>query len=226
LDFGMDRTYVSPTPGNSGEPVGSGELATISSRITLPESDELTHVGRAAVDYVARWRWPLMVGAEAPSRRESHGLGVDGGVLEPTTDARRVRDWWTRWPYAGIVAAAGAAFDVVTIPVRAGHTVLEQLTERGAWLGAVMSDDDTVALLVRMGQGPLWANLVTGRGDGYTYCGAGRLVVLPPGSPHGGQGVRWVVPPTAANVPHLPRFEELSQLIVGTVAPRRSGRSR
>ncbi|MFG1858512.1 bifunctional DNA primase/polymerase [Actinomadura geliboluensis] len=176
------------------------------------------------MEYVTRWRWPVMVGAQAPPDCQPDyqpdcrpdagvGLGVVGGVLEPTLDPERVREWWTCWPYAGIVAVAGEAFDVVTLPVQAGRAVLESLTERGAWLGPVMSDDDTIGLLVRPGQSRSWASLLEGGGAGFAHVGAEQLVVLPPGSADVGHSVRWVVPPTSANAVRLPAFDDLGRVV-------------
>lgn len=219
----MEGTDTRPAPLTSSTGAGSGAYTARSSPLTQ----------RAALDYAARLGWPVMVGA--PVRRKAgHGLGVnstatdsgsdvESGVLEPTTDIERVRAWWKRWPDAGIVAPAGECFETVTLPMQAAQMVLEQLTERGAWLGPVMSDDDTVTLLIRAGQGPLWATLVTGRGDGYAHAGRGQLVTLPPGSPRAGHHVAWVVPPTPANVLHLPQFEDLAPL-VSSAAPRRRRR--
>lgn len=175
------------------------------------------------MEYVTRWRWPVMVGAQTPP--DAHfGLGVAGGVLEPTIDPRRVREWWTRWPYAGIVAMAGEAFEVVTLPMRAGRAVLESLTERGAWLGPVMSDDDTIGLLVHPGQSTSWVSLLGGGGDGFAHVGADQLIVLPPGGADVGDSVRWVVPPTSANAPRLPALDDLGRVVSeqATRRPRRT----
>ncbi|MBO2447109.1 bifunctional DNA primase/polymerase [Actinomadura barringtoniae] len=195
------------------------------SHLTNARVELATPVGRAAAEYVSRWGWPVMVGARLPARGDRCGLGACSDVLELTTDLERVREWWTRWPHAGIVTPAGEAFDMVTLPVKAGHRVLERLTSGGAWLGAVMSDDDTVTLLVATGQAQQWTSVANLLGTGFAHIGTGQLVVLPPGSPQGDSTVRWVVPPTDANVPHLPEFEDLSELIM-TVALRKRDRWR
>ncbi|MFG2006195.1 bifunctional DNA primase/polymerase [Spirillospora sp. NPDC048911] len=172
-----------------------------------------------AVDYVTRWQWPVMVGALPPSNTRTE---VVGGVLEPTIDPDRVRDWWSQWPEAGIVVPVGPGFEVVTVPLQIGQAALEVLTERGSWLGPVMSDEDTISMLVRSGQTERWTELVAVSGAGYAYAGQGQLVVLPPGSAHVGHVVRWVVPPTSANALRLPGFEELAQVVARPpVRPRR-----
>lgn len=163
-----------------------------------------------------------MVGAQSRFSRRGRGLGVGGGGLEPTTDGDRVRYWWAQWPDAGIVALAGEAFDAVTLPVTVGRNVLDRLIERRAWLGASMSDDDTMTLLVASGQRRHWAALLSDRGPGYAHAGAGQLVVLPPCGPNNAAAVRWVIPPTAANVPRLPTIDDLDELI-GSRPRRRRG---
>lgn len=186
-----------------------------------PAASPLSPIGSAAVSYVTWWKWPLIVGAAVPVHRHGRGLGVEDGVVEATTCPARVRRWWSRWPRAGIVAQTGQRFDVVIIPADAGSAVLDRLTARGAWLCPALADHDTVTFMVQPGQHPAWATLLAGLGTGCAHRGDRQLVLLPPGRSDQ-EPVRWVVPPTPANVPHLPGFEDLGGLIAA--AARRSAR--
>jgi hypothetical protein len=207
-----------------------GGMASIEFALLGPSAAQ-----QAALDYVTRWRWPIMVGARL--RREtvrgiSSGLrgschdDIESAVLEPTIDPERVRAWWERWPEAGIVALAAGGFETVSLPMRAGRTVLDQLIEGGAWLGPVMSDDDTITLLIRPDEGQRWAALVADLGEGYAHVGRGGLVALPPGGLDTGYRVCWVVPPTSANIPHLPRFDDLADLVTPECLQQRRRRLR
>jgi hypothetical protein len=166
--------------------VGWRSLVRMEPASTTP----LSPAGRAALEYVTRWRWPLFV-------EEVTG----------TTDPALVRGWWERSPDAGVVAVSGDRFDAVRLRLAMGEAVLSRLTARGGWLGPALSDGDTVVFLVRSGERELWDALAEVVDDG---------LVLPPNPT-----TRWVVPPTAANVPRLPGFHELGR-VLARVRRRRS----
>lgn len=167
----------------------------------------------------ARWGWPVMVGAAASS---SYATELDGisGVLEPTTHLGRIRQWWEQWPEAGIVSPAGEVFEVITLPRRAGQAVLESLTEGGAWLSPVMSDDGTLSLLIDSGQADLWADLPSVSRAGLLHIGLGQLITLPSGADKTRDRIRWVVPPTDANASRLPSFQLLSPILQSVCRPK------
>ncbi|MBO2461537.1 bifunctional DNA primase/polymerase [Actinomadura sp. LCR2-06] len=154
-----------------------------------------------------------MVGAATPGCYAA-GLDSISGVLEPTTHLERIHQWWKKWPEAGIVTPVGEVFEAITLPIRVGERVLEALTERGAWLGPVMSDDGTISLLIESGQTGAWADSVDASRAELVHTGPGQLIVLPSGGTGENDHTRWVVPPTDANVTRLPRFQELSPILL------------
>ncbi|MEU9890077.1 hypothetical protein [Sphaerisporangium sp. NPDC051011] len=97
--------------------------------------------GRAALEYVTWWRWPLFV------------EGITG-----TTDPELVRGC--------VVAVSGDRFDAVRLRLATGEAVLSRLTERGCWLGPALSDGDRVAFLVRPGEREHWEALAEVVDDG------------------------------------------------------------
>lgn len=56
-----------------------------------------------------------------PVDRLKHPL-VEHGFKDATTDPATIREWWSRWPWAGVAIATGAVSRVDVIDLDAGHT--------------------------------------------------------------------------------------------------------
>jgi len=129
-----------------------------------------------------------------PLRGRCHGeCGRDGhGLHDATTDADRVKAWWSKWPNANIGGRTGVAFDVLDID----HADLEEGT--ADW-PAVQMPGGTVATT---GNG--WHFYVAPGASGnrtrFTdHCdwrGDGGYVVLPPSLHYSGRHYEWFAPAT------------------------------
>lgn len=141
----------------------------------LDEWDDHTPDMARAAERYATWGWPIF--PLVPGRKTPI---VDSGLNAATTDIEKIKDWWWRWPHAGIGAATGWMFDVIDIDGADGQRWLGRLNEPG---------DDTLPDIHARAGTPRGEHLYltpSGRGNlaglasGVDYRGKGGYVVLPP----------------------------------------------
>jgi hypothetical protein len=137
-----------------------------------------------------------------------------------TTDARVIRSWWQRWPTAPIVLPAGRAFDVVSVPERAGRWSLARLERMTVSLGPVAVTPTgrylffaapgaraaVPGLLRRLGWGS--------RTLGIELLGGGDYLIAPPSACGLSGAMRWEVPPRADENHAMPE----AHVLLGTLA--------
>lgn len=128
----------------------------------------------------ASWGWPVF-----PLREGQKRPATRNGFKDATTDADRIRAWWTRHPAHNIGLPTGHAFDVIDIDVPQGIPALPRLAAaEGEIHGHVATSSGGVHFYVTP----------TGRGNtagaGVDYRGMGGYVVAPP-STLGERGRAW-----------------------------------
>jgi bifunctional DNA primase/polymerase-like protein/primase-like protein len=155
----------------------------------------------AAVAYAERgWR-VFPVAGKVP--RTTHGL------KDATTDPEQVREWWQRWPDAGIAIATGDASGVLVLDVdgETGADSLNELERRHGQLPETVRAETGgggVHFYFQHAEGA--RNSAGQLGDGLDIRAEGGYVVAPP-SPHpSGRRYEWDVPPDEAELAESPQW--------------------
>ena len=170
----------------------------------------------AALAYAARgWRVFPVKADKAPLTH--HGL------KDATTDSEQVREWWRRWPNAGVAIATGRKSGLFVLdvdPEHGGDETLHELERRHGELPETVCCETggggehycfthPSGIEIRNSAGRL--------GPGLDVRGTGGYTVAPP-SPHpSGRGYAWDVPPDESELAAPPAW------LVEDAARRRNG---
>lgn len=177
--------------------------------------------GGTALWYAARGCpvFPVEAGKKAPPLTR-HGLH------DASTEAGQIRAWWKRWPEANVAIATGHIFDAYDIDgaegqaSRAEHWCYDkdcraagsQLPPPPDWTPrceheGIFNQVERVALAKvitpRPGGMHIWVpprhgsdGNLAGILPGIDYRGMGGYVIAPPSTREGGEGYRFLIPPT------------------------------
>ena len=132
--------------------------------------------------YYARLGWPVF-----PLRPRDKRPATRNGFKDATTDAERIRTWWTRHPEANIGLPTGHTFDVIDVDLPHGVPAFISLLDTDTEVhGRVSTSSGGIHLYVTPTGGGNLAGIV----PGIDYRGAGGYVVAPP-STLGPRGRAW-----------------------------------
>lgn len=147
------------------------------------------------------------------------------GFKDATKEEELIRQWWTKFPDAGIGMPTGAASGIVVLdvdPRNGGDRSLQELKDQGYSL------QDGPSVLT--GGGGVhywffhpWGNLpvVHGFRPGLDFQGEGAYVILPPSRHPSGNSYCWEIPLGAAPLPPVPEW--LLNIIVQGKRPTDGG---
>jgi putative DNA primase/helicase len=176
----------------------------------------------AALDYAAKG-WPVFPChpvTKAPlvaGDKDADGKPIPktGGVKKASTDARQIRDWWTRWPNALIGCATGVAFNVIDFDPRTDDATGEVFTldrlkaEVEAQIGVALPK--TLHSITQSGGVHLFFALpddggapINNRGNLPLHVdvrGLGGYVIVPPSVMESGRLYKWRGSPTTPIAP-------------------------
>jgi hypothetical protein len=172
---------------------GDDELADALAAELDALHDGPPRLGDAALAY-ANWGWPvfpLQPGTKIPFER-SHGF------KDATTDRRRIRDWWRRWPTANVGLPTGIYFDVLDVDFHHGAAeIWPTLRDSDAMPDAHgISNTAHHGLHVLLEPAGLGNHANMADRPGLDYRGRGGYIVAPPSVLTGGRCYAWDVKPS------------------------------
>lgn len=147
---------------------------------------------RGAAPFLAANGWPVYPCVEA-----GKAPLIRHGLLEATTDARKVERWWSRWPEANIATPTGpvSGFDVVDVDVRedgSGHEAFDRAADAlglHGWALRVLTPSGGTHLYYPVEPGRAQPNWVCAKAH-VDFRGAGGAIILPPSEGQRGDGAR------------------------------------
>lgn len=188
-----------------------------------------------ALTYAQRdWRvFPIhgIVDGRCTCRRKCSSPGkhplVRRGLYEAATDQRAIKGWWTRWPFANIAVATGAASGLAVIDVDGpeGEATVARLEHSGFRLSPTLTAitgngrhlyftcDRSLPNTTRRLPG------IGGDLPGVDLRADAGYVVIPPSTHANGTAYRWVDPET--RLAPLPEWIEAPEPITTAVPSRR-----
>lgn len=138
----------------------------------------------AALHY-ASWGWPVFPLKTTAMAQRAHDPykaaktpATANGFKDATTDAERIRAWWTRSPDSGIGLATGHTFDVMDFDTYAGGLdAYQQMLQRDSAIhGQVATASGGVHLYIT----PTGKGNKTRMRPGMDFRGIGGYVIAPP----------------------------------------------
>jgi bifunctional DNA primase/polymerase-like protein len=154
----------------------------------------------AAVSYADRWQWPVAPGLNGdrqgersyehePIQTDGSAGRCDHGVPLPTLDARKIVEWWTRFPDASVRTPAGYIFDAVSAPEKVGNEAISRIASVGIRAWSAFGGCGRIVFLLQRGLADD-LRLRVGRpqdGQGLRIYSTNDLLMLPPS-----QGMAWL----------------------------------
>ena len=147
----------------------------------------LSNTHQAALDY-AEGGWPVL-----PLVGRAKRPLTKNGLLDATTDADTIHNWWDKWPNANVGLRTGVMFDVLDIDGEVGRASLEAKTGAGTVHPGPVS---------RTGRGEHWLYAPTNTANKagllpkLDWRGVNGYIVAPPSIHPDGHRYEWHRPPS------------------------------